>query len=146
MSMTYYYSASTCLFYPVPFANEYKDLPDDLVTVDEDVFSDFLSGKQPSGKVRGSDKQGMPCWIDAPEPTQEQVELQVKNTKVSLMKSAESKIKVLERAVKLNMATEDEEKELSIWEKYTVLLNRINPSEYPNINWPDIPIAEVKED
>lgn len=143
--MTYFFSATTLCFYPAPMLGEYKDLPDDLIEVGEDVFIKYHPNNQPKDKVRGSDEKGMPCWIDAPPLTQDQGQESVKYQKESLSKTAENKIKILERAVKLKIQTQEEENELEQWEEYTVLLNRVQPSDYPDINWPDIPISEKKE-
>ncbi|MFU0445278.1 tail fiber assembly protein [Pseudocitrobacter faecalis] len=59
--------------------------------------------------------------------------------KSQLMAEANVAIAPLERAVKLNMATDEETQKLESWERYSVLLNRVDPSKAPDINWPEVP-------
>ncbi|HCT6410988.1 TPA: tail fiber assembly protein [Citrobacter freundii] len=64
---------------------------------------------------------------------------QVTQQKESLMSLATLKIAPLQDAVDIDIATETETALLLAWKKYRVLLNRINPDEAPDINWPDMP-------
>ncbi|MCV5366214.1 tail fiber assembly protein, partial [Escherichia coli] len=54
----------------------------------------------------------------------------------ALLSEAESVILPLERAVRLNMATGEERSRLDAWERYSVLVSRVDPS---NPEWPDMP-------
>ncbi|EFN5447277.1 tail fiber assembly protein [Escherichia coli] len=63
---------------------------------------------------------------------QQQAELQ----KAALLSEAESVIQQLERAVRLNMATDEERSRLEAWERYSVLVSRVDPA---NPEWPEIP-------
>ncbi|EHF5052401.1 tail fiber assembly protein, partial [Enterobacter hormaechei] len=56
--------------------------------------------------------------------------------KAALLSEAESVILPLERAVRLNMATGEERSRLDAWERYSVLVSRVDPS---NPEWPDMP-------
>ncbi|MCV5951658.1 tail fiber assembly protein, partial [Escherichia coli] len=42
----------------------------------------------------------------------------------------------LERAVRLNMATDEECARLESWERYSVLISRVDPE---NPEWPEMP-------
>ncbi|RZN37297.1 tail fiber assembly protein [Escherichia sp. E2593] len=46
-------------------------------------------------------------------------------------------IATLQDAVDLDMATEEEKVSLIKWKRYRVLLNRVNPDDAPNIEWPE---------
>ncbi|ENU7545891.1 tail fiber assembly protein [Escherichia coli] len=59
--------------------------------------------------------------------------------KSQLMTEANAAIAPLERAVKLGMATDEEVERLNAWERYSVLLNRVDISTAPDIAWPDKP-------
>lgn len=59
--------------------------------------------------------------------------------KSELMAIAESAIAPLERAVRLNIATAEEEVKLTEWETYSVLLSRVNPNDAPDVEWPVVP-------
>ncbi len=56
-----------------------------------------------------------------------------------LMDEASQKIGVLQDAVSLEMATDEEAAALPLWQKYRVLLNRLDMSAAPDITWPDKP-------
>nr|WP_329881767.1 tail fiber assembly protein [Xenorhabdus bovienii] len=45
----------------------------------------------------------------------------------------------LQYAVDLNMATDSEQTMLTEWKKYCVLLNRVDCSTAPDIQWPEPP-------
>lgn len=59
--------------------------------------------------------------------------------KQTLMDEASLKISILQDAVDLDMATDDEKAQLTAWKKYRVLLNRVDTSTAPDITWPDVP-------
>lgn len=59
--------------------------------------------------------------------------------KMELMSQANNVIATLQDAVELDMATEKEGKSLLEWKKYRVLLNRIDTSNAPDIEWPSVP-------
>ncbi|MGQ7147840.1 tail fiber assembly protein, partial [Escherichia sp. SS-MK2] len=44
--------------------------------------------------------------------------------------------------VDLEIATEEETSLLEAWKKYRVLLNRVNTTTAPDIEWPTVPIIE----
>lgn len=73
--------------------------------------------------------------VYAPEELQRQAEAKKK----ALNDDAEAAISPLLRAVKLGMATDNETLLLTEWEKYSVLLSRINTSKPLEIVWPEIP-------
>ncbi|HBN5772053.1 TPA: tail fiber assembly protein [Citrobacter freundii] len=64
---------------------------------------------------------------------------QATQQKESLLVLAASNIGPLRDAVDEEMATAEEIAALSEWRKYRVLLNRINPNDAPDINWPEKP-------
>ncbi|ENB2661107.1 TPA: tail fiber assembly protein [Escherichia coli] len=63
---------------------------------------------------------------------QQQAELQ----KAALLSEAESVIQPLERAVRLNMATDEERTRLEAWERYSVLVSRVDTAKP---EWPQKP-------
>ncbi|ECY0608088.1 tail fiber assembly protein, partial [Salmonella enterica subsp. enterica serovar Cerro] len=64
---------------------------------------------------------------------------QAEAKKAELLAEAESVIAPLARAVKLNIATDEEIKRLEAWELYSVLVNRVDTS---NPDWPDKPASQ----
>lgn len=61
--------------------------------------------------------------------------------KTSLMDEATQRISVLQDAVDLEMATDDEAAALPLWKKYRVILSRIDANSSTSIDWPDKPTA-----
>ncbi|MRT03172.1 tail fiber assembly protein [Ewingella americana] len=59
--------------------------------------------------------------------------------KGALIATTEKAIEQLSRAVRLKMATDTEKSQLENWEKYSVLLSRIDVSAAPDIEWPEAP-------
>lgn len=68
--------------------------------------------------------------------TAEELQQQAENRKARLLADAESVILPLERAVRLNMATDEERSRLETWERYSVLVSRVDPA---NPEWPEMP-------
>ena len=68
--------------------------------------------------------------------TAEELQQQAENRKARLLTDAEYVILPLERAVRLNIATEEERTRLEAWERYSVLVSRVDPA---NPEWPEMP-------
>ncbi|MGK0688369.1 tail fiber assembly protein [Serratia marcescens] len=137
----YFFSKTTCSFYPAELLEDYKSagtLPDDAIPVTDAAYETY-TGIPPDGKIRGASNRGQPAWVDIPESTKEDSVLLATMKKQRLMADAEEIITPLARAVKLGMATEDEAAVLLAWERYTVLLSRIDPQQGRSIEWPELP-------
>jgi len=57
----------------------------------------------------------------------------------NLSAEAENRIKLLERVVRLGVATDAEKSSLQAWELYSIALSRLDISSAPNIEWPQVP-------
>ena len=78
------------------------------------------------------------AYLNPPQGKEELVaSAEVKKTR--LQEDASSTISILERAVKYGIATEDEKAALEKWERYSVLLSRVDTSKVPDIDWPEVP-------
>lgn len=64
------------------------------------------------------------------------IQKQNQSMKAHLLEEAESAIAPLTRAVKYDIATDAEKSALEAWERYTVLLSRVDVD---NPVWPDVP-------
>ncbi|EAY1485041.1 tail fiber assembly protein [Salmonella enterica] len=64
---------------------------------------------------------------------------QAEETKSRLLQMASEKIAPLQDAVDLGLATDDEKAQLDERKKYRVLVNRVNTSTAPKIDWPKKP-------
>jgi hypothetical protein len=74
-----------------------------------------------------------------PPPTPEELQQQAERKKLSLQQQASNSITPLQYAVDLQMETKAEQASLLAWKKYCVLLNRVDCSTAPNIDWPKAP-------
>ncbi len=88
----------------------------------------FRSGTAQPGEGYGSRK-------NVPDPEAEE-------TKNNLMQVASEHIAPLQDAADLEIATEEETSLLEAWKKYRVLLNRVDTSTAPDIEWPTNPVRE----
>lgn len=69
--------------------------------------------------------------------TEQELQQQAELQKAALLSEAESVIQPLERAVRLNMATDEERSRLEAWERYSVMVSRVDTA---NPEWPDKPV------
>ncbi len=139
---SYYYSAQENAFYPAELQTNYKKSGswiDDGKWVDESVFTKYAISPAPAGKMRVAGKNGLPKWGDLPKPTKEQLITEAEQQKQSLADEAEKNITILERKVRLGMATDEEKDLLTAWEIYSVIIADIDTSLAPYIEWPQKP-------
>lgn len=138
----YAWSASNNVFYLISDLLVYirnGNWPDDAVEVSDEIFGEYSSFQNGNGKIRGVGEDGMPAWVDAPEPTPEDKVAIAEMQKQKLIDQANSKIAPLQDAVDLGIATDDESDSLLEWKKYRVQLSRVNTSLAPDIQWPTLP-------
>ncbi|MGF2651533.1 tail fiber assembly protein [Serratia marcescens] len=139
--MSYGYSATTNTFYVMEDRADYAafgNWPEDVKPISDAVWERFCV-QGPEGKMRGADKHGLPCWVDIPPPTREQLVAASERKKARLMADATQAIAPLQDAEDLDMATQEEKAQRLAWKRYRVLLSRINPEEAPTIAWPQPP-------
>lgn len=74
-----------------------------------------------------------------PPISKEQLIAEAESQKQRLISKASEEIAPLQDAVDLSMATDEEEASLKEWKKYRVLLNRVDTSTAPDIDWPEKP-------
>ncbi|HCJ7774311.1 tail fiber assembly protein [Citrobacter braakii] len=104
--------------------NQLGALPDDVVSIAPEGHFMKWNGKK---------------WVHDADAEKTAQITQATQQKESLLALAASKIAPLQDAVDLDIATEAEAALLLAWKKYRVLLNRINPADAPDINWPEVP-------
>ena len=95
-------------------------------------------GEQLCG-IGGTYKDGKFYPPPEPEIPQEELVAKALQLKSSLISEASQQISILQDAVDLDMATDEEKATLLVWKKYRVLLNRVDPNLAPDIDWPAHP-------
>ncbi|OCJ30566.1 tail fiber assembly protein [Serratia sp. 14-2641] len=63
--------------------------------------------------------------------------------KAHLLEEAYAAMKSLELAVKHDMATDEEKVQLDAWERYSVLLSRVDVAKAGKVKWPAMPTGKV---
>ncbi|HFQ9361515.1 tail fiber assembly protein [Escherichia coli] len=134
----FYFSKSKASFYIGSTLKLYENagsLPEDLIEVTPETASEFMANAQP-GKIIGADAQGLPVWMDAPQLTPDEIQVEATAKKANLRSIADSEIAWRQDAVDAEIATDEESAALLEWKKYRVLLMRVD-TEAPD--WPTPP-------
>nr|WP_199637509.1 tail fiber assembly protein [Serratia sp. PAMC26656]MBJ7892360.1 tail fiber assembly protein [Serratia sp. PAMC26656] len=134
----FYFSPSELVFVAGILKKDYVKAgswPKDARPVSDEIYAAFIANP-PEGKVRGADDAGMPCWEDAPPPAKAQLIEMAQRKLSTLMTMATKAIAPLQDAVELGIATDSEKVLLNDWKRYRVMLNRIDISVVPDIEWP----------
>lgn len=141
--MKYLYSPTTNSFYPAQLKDEYKrsgQWPENGVEVDEMTFAEFTAPPQP-GKVRAPDTDGMPSWVIASPPKQEESVGQAggeKNHRINLANAYMNGKQWPGKSV-LGRLKKEELVQYNLWLDYLDALEAIDTSNAPDIEWPTVP-------
>ncbi|MEM7925907.1 tail fiber assembly protein [Morganella morganii] len=141
----YFFSPSTVSFYPELMLDDYRDagtLPDDLVSVENEVFAEF-SGTPPDGKVRGVIK-GKPAWVDIPPLTAEELIQQAEETKQRLIAEASQKTQLWQTQLMLGIITEEDKASLKEWMLHVQEVQAVDPSLGADVVWPTPPASPAR--
>ncbi|TNH44476.1 tail fiber assembly protein [Photorhabdus luminescens] len=139
----YVFSALNKAFYPLSLQQDYIEAaswPNDPISVTDDIFNKF-SGIPPEGKILSSGEDSLPCWEDIPPPTKEELIAIAEAQRAQFISLANEKMTPLSDAEELDIATDEEMLLLKEWKKYRVMLNRVDTSNAPEIDWPITPLS-----
>ena len=138
MDEHYFYSETTGGFYrqsmKAQYENSLNGWPVDAVEISTDYYQTLMNGQE-NGQEIIPDDGGMPQLVT---PVIDPVS-QTGPKQRLLLREADDIIRPLERAVKHGMATDEEKVRLEEWEKYSVLLGRVDIKNTPDITWPKRP-------
>ncbi|EOW0883597.1 tail fiber assembly protein [Citrobacter koseri] len=139
----YVYSPSKNAFFLVSKMAEHKlegNWPEDGVEISDDLFIQYTS-TPPDGKERGVDSDGMPCWVDQPEPTTKELIAAAESKQQQLINEANGYISSRQWPGKaaIGRLKDDELTRYNIWLDYLDALEVINTSEPQEIIWPERP-------
>ncbi|EPQ7147778.1 tail fiber assembly protein [Enterobacter hormaechei] len=112
--------------------------PNDAIEISEHWYEYLIEG-QGVGKVITVNEYGQPVLADPAPPAPEEIIQYAAELKNKLMDEANTALLPLQDAVDLGIATESESAMLIEWKKYRVLLNRVDTSKAPDIEWPEKP-------
>ncbi len=101
-----------------------------------EIFYDIAKKIQAMKEITESEAN---TYLNPPQGKEELVAL-AEIKKARLLEDASSTIAILERAVKYEIATEDEKAALEEWGRYSVLVSRVDTTNAPDIDWPPLPV------
>ncbi|QLO46425.1 tail fiber assembly protein [Enterobacter cloacae] len=139
----YVFSATTLAFYPLEMKVDYENSgswPDDGVEVSDEVYNEFLT--PPSGKMRGA-HDGLPCWVDIPPPTHNELVAAADAEKERRIIEANDYINSKQWPGKAAMGRlkDSEKAQYNAWLDYLDALDAVDTSKVPDITWPTPPAA-----
>lgn len=141
--MNYVYSAAKNLFFPVQYHEQYEhngDWPSDAVAVDDSVFYEFTSYRE--GKTRVAGPEGLPAWVDFPQPSYEELIQSAENERQRLLSNADSVMLDWRTELMLGEISDANRAKLSAWLAYKNDVKAIDVTTAPeHINWPVSPEA-----
>ncbi|MDC9607394.1 tail fiber assembly protein [Xenorhabdus griffiniae] len=103
------------------------------------ALGDYPSKTAPEAPTTPFDKWNGKWWVTDIQAQRQHEQQQAESRKRHLMTQAANAIAPLQYAVDLQMATDTEQSKLTEWKRYCVLLNRVDCSTAPNIDWPKAP-------
>lgn len=138
---SYLYSSSENSFYPVALKEDYLSAdtwPADGLEIDDEQALIYM-GEPPEGKMRVAGDDGLPCWVDIPPPTQEELIAQADATKEALILSAKETISLWQTELQLGIISDEDKASLIAWMNYIKAVQAVDTSKAPDITWPDKP-------
>ncbi|ATW33857.1 phage tail protein [Candidatus Williamhamiltonella defendens] len=139
---TYYFGQRKLAWFAGSMKKDYIEAgswDDKAKAVPYSVYREFALNPAPIGKTLGISEKGDPIWVDIPPKTKHQLITEAEDKKSGLMQGAREVISPLQDAIDLEMATQEETQKLTAWKRYRVLLNRLDTSNAPDIDWPKKP-------
>lgn len=139
----YVYSPTSNLFYPVALRADYEKAsswPADPLGVSDEIYFEY-SGIPPEGKIRRSDANGMPCWIDAPSKSKEELIAEAEKVRQVLIAQANGYMNSKQWPGKaaIGRLRGNELAQYNLWLDYLDALNSVDTSSTLYINWPEPP-------
>lgn len=136
----YIYSPSHNAFYLASLKAEYElsdNWPEDGVEISDDLFIQYTS-MPPDGKERGAGMDGMPCWMDLPAPTTEELIAAAESKQQQLINEANAYINNRQWPGKaaIGRLKGEELSQYNLWLDYLDALEAVDASSAPDINWP----------
>lgn len=146
-AFNYVFSPASNLFYPVALRGDYENAgswPDDPVGVSDGVYFEF-SGIPPEGKIRRADANGMPCWIDKPSKSKEELIAEAEKVRQVLTAQANEFIsgKQWPGKAAIGRLKGDELAQYNLWLDYLDALEAVNTSSAPDIDWSTPPVEQA---
>lgn len=103
------------------------------------ALGDYPLNTTPDAPTTPFDKWDGTQWVTDNQAQRQHEQQQAESQKRYRLSQAAKSIAPLQYAVDLQMETDSEQAALTEWKRYCVLLNRVDCSTAPNIDWPKAP-------
>ncbi|EHT4047260.1 tail fiber assembly protein [Escherichia coli] len=138
-----YFSAAENAFYASELRDDYAAAgtwPADAIAVSDVVYATFIA-EPPEGKFRGVDDSGLPCWLDIPPPSAEEVIMAAEGERQRLIDDANNFINSRQWPGKaaIGRLKGDDLISFNLWLDYLDALEALDISTAPAITWPEAP-------
>lgn len=115
----------------------FKNSKDEVYAYDDDCDDEFII----PGLISISESEALKL-LAPPPPTKEELQADAELQRTNLRMVADTEISWRQGAVDARMETEEEATALAAWNKYRVLLMRVDITKAPDIEWPNTPKVE----
>lgn len=130
------YSPSAPGFYPEDM--DYgSNLPDDLVTISNDLYLSLLEG-QSQGKIIANGDDSIPFLADPPAPTPAELVAAAVKQKSEILKSINEETQIWQAQLSLGMINDADKATLITWMKYAQAVSAVDTSK------PEWPVSPSK--
>lgn len=128
-SLTFYRGEDKALY------DQSASWPEDAIEITAEQFKTYAQSAPPSGKQRGADENGQPCWVDLPKPTEDQK----RATAAATIRSQRNEL--TDRTSREINRLEDAGQDASVWRQYRVALRNVPEQDgFPfKVKWPKAP-------
>lgn len=140
-----YFSPSENAFYAGELKESYitaGSWPSDAIKIDESLYLEFID-EPPPGSHRGVDNTGMPCWLEIPPLSAEELASNAKSMRQQLIDEANVYINSRQWPGKaaIGRLKNDELAQYHQWLDYLDDLEAVDVSTAPDIIWPVKPVV-----
>jgi hypothetical protein len=139
-----FFSPSNPAIYSDSLYDEYLKAgtwPSDVVEISDEMAKEFHPTQQPVDKILGAGKDGLPKWVDIPEPDKATLIQRANLNKKSLMQEADAYTRPWQTQLLLDMISDEDKASLTMWMLYYKKLQAIDTSDPYAIVWPEKPTS-----
>lgn len=138
-----YFSPAENAFYATELKESYVSAgswPTDAIEVQESLYLEFVA-EPPAGKYRGVNNSGMPCWLDIPPLSQDELVKAAEGERQRLIDDANNFINSRQWPAKVAIGRlkGDDLVSFNLWLDYLDVLESLDVSIAPDISWPEGP-------
>lgn len=138
-----YFSPAENAFYAAELVDSYiaaGTWPDDATKVEDALYRAFIT-EPPAGQYRGVNEAGMPCWLDIPPPSQDELVIEAESMRRQRIDEANVYINSRQWPGKaaIGRLRGEELAQYNLWLDYLDTLEVLDTFFVQGIIWPVVP-------